>query len=114
MAGIYYWAQQPLLAGDHAPVPFEVKAGSNLRSTAQQMASAGVPVNPWLFGVAARLSGKSGRLKAGNYELKPGTNLWHLIDQLARGEFAQESLVIIEGWTFHQMRQAIAVHAGLR
>src|SRR5207248_113531 len=37
-----------------------------------------------------------------------------LLDQVVRGAFAQESLTIVEGWTFRQMRQAIASHAGLR
>ena len=38
-------------------------------------------------------------MKAGSYTLKPGTTPRRLIDQLIRGEFAQESLAIIEGWT---------------
>jgi UPF0755 protein len=31
-----------------------------------------------------------------------------------RGEFAQEQLTIIEGWSFKQMRAAIAAHKGLK
>jgi cell division protein YceG involved in septum cleavage len=50
--------------------------------------------------------------EAGSYELKPGSTPLRLIDQLARGEFAQEQLTIIEGWTFRQMRAAIAAHQG--
>jgi len=80
----------------------------------RQIARAGVPVNPLLLSVLARLTGKSAKLKAGHYELKPGTSPLALIDQLVRGEFAQESLVIIEGWTFRQMRQAIAAHPALK
>jgi UPF0755 protein len=80
----------------------------------QQIAAAGVPVNPFLFSMLARVTQKSARIKAGSYELKPGTTPRRLIDQLVRGEFAQESLTIIEGWTFKQMRQAVAAHAGLK
>lgn len=111
---LYYWSGQPLTASDQAAIPFEVKAGSNLHTTAQQIAQAGVPINELAFSLLARFSGKASKFKAGNYELKPGTTPWRLIDQLVRGEFAQESLVIIEGWTFHQMRLAIAQHTGLR
>jgi UPF0755 protein len=65
-----------------------------------------------LFNLLARMTSKSGKLKAGSYELKPGSTPLRLIDQLARGEFAQEQLTIIEGWTFRQMRAAIAAHQG--
>jgi UPF0755 protein len=37
-----------------------------------------------------------------------------LLTQLVRGEFAQESVTIIEGWTFRQMRQALAGAKALR
>ena len=109
-----YWAQQPITDQDQAAIEFSIKPGSSVRSTAQQIASAGVPINPLMLELLARMSGKSAKLKAGNYELKPATTPRKLIDQLVRGEFAQESLAIIEGWTFRQMRQAIAAHPALK
>jgi UPF0755 protein len=112
--GMTFWSYQPIIAADQQPIEFEVKPGSGVRSSTQQIAAAGVPVNPTLLAILARITGKSARLKAGNYELKPGTTPLALIDQLVRGEFAQESLAIIEGWTFKQMRQAIAAHPALR
>lgn len=112
MAG--YWAYQPITTAGTAPIPFAIKPGSGVKSIADQIAAAGVPVNPTLLHLLARFSGESTRLKAGNYELKPGTTPLALIDQLVRGEFAQESLAIIEGWTFSQMRQAIDAHPSIR
>lgn len=109
-----FWASRPILGAGQPPVAFEIKPGSGVRSSAQQIAAAGVPLNPTLFHILARLSGKSARLKAGNYELKPGTSPLGLIGQLVRGEFAQEALAIIEGWTFRQMRQAIDAHPAIR
>src|SRR3569623_1345489 len=81
---------------------------------AQQIAVSGVPMQPILFETLARVSGKAARSKAGSYELEPGATPNRLIEQLVRGEFAQESLSIIEGWTFKQKRQAIAEHNGLK
>jgi UPF0755 protein len=109
-----FWSHVPIIGTDSQPIEFEVKAGSGVRGSTQQIAAAGVPVNPTLLALLARLTGKSSRLKAGNYELKPGTTPLALINQLVRGEFAQESLAIIEGWTFKQMRQAIAAHPALK
>jgi UPF0755 protein len=37
-----------------------------------------------------------------------------LLTQLVRGEFAQEAVTIIEGWTFRQMRQTLAAAPNLK
>jgi UPF0755 protein len=111
--GLYYWSQQAIIT-EGEPLAFTVLAGSGVAGSAEQIAAAGIPVNPALLILVARLSGKSAKLKAGSYELKPGTTPLQLVGQLARGEFAQESLAIIEGWTFHQMREAVAANRGLK
>ena len=113
VAGFSYWAKQPITS-EGAPIPFTVAQGSSGLSAARQIAGAGVPVNPYMLSVLARVTSKASRIKAGSYELKPGATPRKLIDQLVRGEFAQESVTIIEGWTFRQMRQALAAHSGLR
>ncbi|WP_019141019.1 endolytic transglycosylase MltG [Noviherbaspirillum massiliense] len=113
-AGFFYWAKQPIIPSGRSPIEFAIKPGSSVKSSAQQIADAGVPVNPTLLEVLARATAKSAKLKAGNYELKPGTTPLGLINQLVRGEFAQEALAIIEGWTFKQMREAIAQHPALK
>lgn len=107
------WARQPITAGG-APIAFTVTPGSGVGAATQEIVGAGVPVNPILFGLLARLTQKASRIKAGAYELKAGTSPRHLLDQLVRGEFAQESVTIIEGWTFRQMRQALAASPALR
>lgn len=112
--GMAYWVSQPVLLPGQEQLPFTITAGSGINGAAQQIADAGVPLNPILFAVLARVSGKGSRIKAGSYDLKPGTTPLRLLEQLVRGEFAQESLTIIEGWSFKQMRQAIAQHQGLK
>jgi len=113
-AGFQWWSRQPITPGNAAVIPFAIAQGSHVAGAAQQMATAGVPVNPFLFGVLARITGKAGQIKAGSYELKPDTSPRRLLTQLVRGEFAQESLTIIEGWTFRQMRQAIDAAPNLK
>jgi UPF0755 protein len=110
----YFWAHHPILGANDAPVDFAVRPGSGLRSAAEQIEDSGVPMNGTLFAILARLTGKGSKLKAGNYSLKPGTTPLGLIEQMMRGELAQESIVIIEGWTFRQMRQALNAHPALR
>ncbi|TFW28964.1 endolytic transglycosylase MltG [Massilia horti] len=113
LAGFSYWSQQPITTGE-AVIDFTVAPGSGVGAAAQQIANAGVPVNPFLFGLLARATGKAARIKAGTYELKPNTSPRRLLTQLVRGEFAQESVTIIEGWTFRQMREALAGAKSLR
>jgi UPF0755 protein len=113
VAGFQWWARQPIPTGGTL-IPFAIAQGSGMAGAAQQMAGAGVPINPFLFGVLARVTGKAGQIKAGSYELKPNTTPRGLLTQLVRGEFARESLTIIEGWTFRQMRQAIDTAPNLK
>jgi UPF0755 protein len=113
VAGFSYWAKSPLDTGGK-PVEFSIAPGSGVGAAAQQMAQAGVPVNPTLFNILARVTGQAARIKAGSYELKPDTSPRGLLTQLVRGEFAQEAITIVEGWTFRQMRTAIAAHERLR
>ncbi len=112
-AAFAYWAKQPITVQEPA-IEFTILPGSGAGAAGQQMAAAGVPLQPILFNLLARVTAKSAKLKAGSYELKPGTTPLQLLNQLVRGAFAQESLTIIEGWTFRQMRQALAAHTGLK
>jgi UPF0755 protein len=113
VAGFTYWAKQPVTTGGE-PIPFTIAPGSGVGQASQQIARAGVPMNPFMFSMLARLTQKASQIKAGSYELKPNTSPRALIDQLVRGEFAQESLTIIEGWTFKQMRAAMAASPSLK
>ncbi len=113
-AGVAFWATRPITPEGSKAIDFTIEPGSGVRSTTRQIAAAGVPIEPLLLELVARGSGRSARLKAGSYTFKPGTTPRRLIEQLVRGEFAQEALVIIEGWNFAQMRAAVAAHPGLK
>ncbi|ALU89860.1 endolytic transglycosylase MltG [Herbaspirillum rubrisubalbicans] len=112
-AGVY-WSKQPIVPPEGQVIAFTITPGAGVSGAAQQIAAAGVPVNPDLFALYARLSGEGARIKAGSYEIKPGYTPQRLLLQLVRGEFAQEALTIIEGWTFKQMRKAIAAQPSLK
>jgi len=64
--GFSMWAKQPITQGG-APIPFTVNPGSGVGGATQQIVAAGVPVNPVLFGVLARITQKASRIKAGSY-----------------------------------------------
>ncbi len=113
VAGFSWWAKQPVTTAGES-IPFAITPGSGVGVASQQIAKAGVPINPFLFSMLARVTNNASQIKAGSYELKPNTTPRQLVGQLVRGEYAQESLTIIEGWTFKQMRQAIAASKSLK
>lgn len=113
-AAFVVWALRPITEAGHAPIEFEIKRGSGVRASMNQIAAAGVPVDPRLMELLARGTGRGGELKAGYYELKPGTTPMALVDQLVRGEQALGAVTVVEGWTFRQMRAAIAASPRLR
>lgn len=96
------------------PVEFEVPAGSSLRATARTLEKAGVLARPLHFEVYARVTGRAGEIKAGNYEVTVPASPAELLDKLTRGAVMQAELRIIEGWTFRQLRAALDASPFLR
>ncbi|MBC7405300.1 MAG: endolytic transglycosylase MltG [Cytophaga sp.] len=108
-----YWAAQPILHNEKS-VEFNIKPGSSVRSLSRQISEAGVPLNPIMFEVLVRISGKGNKMKAGFFELESEKSPFDLIDKIVNGEFSQTSISIIEGWTFRQMRNVIDTNLSIK
>ncbi|MCZ7564289.1 MAG: endolytic transglycosylase MltG [Burkholderiales bacterium] len=113
-AGWLAWFAAQPLALRASPLEVTVAPGSSARSAARQIAAAGVPMQPWQFELLARALGQDGGFKAGTYLLESGITPRGLLDKLVRGEVALTEIVFVEGWTFRQMRAALAAHAHLK
>ncbi len=105
----------------HAPmklaqpvVAFDIAPGSGLRAAVRQMRAAGVDVSEQPFVLLARTLGRSASIKAGAYEIAQGATPMDLLDKLTRGDFALTTIVLVEGWTFRQARQALDAHPHVR
>ncbi len=114
--GLVHWSTQPFVASDRVlpDVPVIVPAGSSARGIAEHVAAAGVPVNAWLFAAFARLQGRAKRLQAGTYAVSPASTPKQLLAKLEAGDVIRIAVVIPEGWTFAQMRAALARQPDLR
>lgn len=106
-AGAWWWLDQPLRLA-RAPVELNIAPGSSARAIAGAATEAGVLAPEWALFGWFRLSGQSRLIKAGSYEFAPGTTPRTLLDKLVRGEQALRAVTFVEGWTFRQMRQALA------
>jgi UPF0755 protein len=58
--------------------------------------------------------GIAGRLHAGEYALTQGITPSELLRKMAAGDVVQHRFTIVDGWTFRQLRLALANEAGLQ
>lgn len=108
-----WWLSQPLrLAGP--VVELEIEPGTTPRAVAQAAVQAGVQTDARLLYAWFRLSGKDRGIRAGNYEITQGTTPQSLLNKLVRGEESLRAITFVEGWTFRQMRAAMAGESMLK
>ncbi len=112
-AFVIYWSREPLIAVGSPAIEFNITQGSSMRSAMRQVRDAGVPASPWLLEILARGLG-SPPVRAGSYRLEAGMTPLKLVDKLSRGDTIKESLTIVEGWTFAQMRAEMGRNRHLR
>ncbi len=111
-AGAVWWIDRPLetTAG---PVDLTIEPGTSARRIADQVALAGVRVWPNLLYLWFRWSGQSRSIQAGSYEFLPGITPRALLSKIVNGEQSLRSVTLVEGWTFRQLRAALASAAEL-
>jgi UPF0755 protein len=96
------------------PFEFSIKQGSSFKVAARQMQQDGVLTNDWMFVVLARISGKTTQIKAGDYQLDTPLTPLDLLDMVTQGRANQSELKIIDGTTFHQLRNNLNANAAIR
>jgi UPF0755 protein len=88
-------------------VRVEVAAGATLRSVLQQLQRQGALRHARLVALYLRLHRATVRVQAGTYEIAPHSTARTILDQLNAGRVLLESLTVVEGWTFAQLRHAL-------
>jgi len=113
-ASLLWWQiERPLSMRDDR-IEIVVPAGASAREIGEALSARGVDVDVNLFVAVARFSEATRRLRAGRYEFTRGMRLADVVEKLRRGETLKERLTIVEGWTFRDMRAALAAHPFLR
>lgn len=111
-ASLLWLVQQPLELQTEV-VDFTIPRGTGMRQAANLITAAGVDVDPALLSVLARLTGRAHSIKAGSYEVHTGISAWELVLKLSDGDVSQSGILLVEGWTFRQMRAALEQHPEL-
>ncbi|MDC8804291.1 endolytic transglycosylase MltG [Halomonas pacifica] len=113
--GHHYW-QSRLAApiGIDEPTLYEVPRGAGYHRVIGELAADGVIADEWAFRLLTRLEPESvPQLRVGEYMLEPGMSGRELIGLLGSDRVVTYPLTIPEGWTFRQLRQALAEAAKL-
>jgi UPF0755 protein len=111
--GALWWLKEPMQTGPNA-LDLAIEPGTSPKAIAQAVVDAGAQTSPTLLYAWFRLSGQSRQMRAGSYEIAPGTSPQRLLNMLVRGEESLRTVTLVEGWSWRQVRQALAKAENLK
>lgn len=108
------FVRTPLAVSTQTP-SVDVGKGSNLRDVVGMLREQHVTATgPLYWRVLAEQLRVAGRLHAGEYALTAGMTPRDLLLNMAAGKVLQRNFTIVDGWTFRDLRQALAKADKLR
>lgn len=109
----YRWLHTAIDSFDQQ-VTYEVPRGATLRSVARELHQRGILDRPQVWIAAARITGKAGSLKAGEYALNPGLTPMKVLEVLSSGQVILHGITFVEGSTFAGMLDLLKAHTAVR
>lgn len=90
-----------------APLRFKVNPGASFARIAAELAAQGVIAHPRAWIVFARIRGLASAVKAGEYEIQPGTTPRELLTKMVNGQVLLHSFTIVDGWRVQDLLAAL-------
>jgi UPF0755 protein len=90
-----------------APLRFKVAPGSRFTRVAAELGAQGVVAQPRTWVLYARWKGLASSIKAGEYEIDPGTTARSLLEKLVSGQVLLHSFTIVDGWRAQELLAAL-------
>ncbi|MDP9012656.1 MAG: endolytic transglycosylase MltG [Pseudomonadota bacterium] len=90
-----------------APLRFKVAAGARFAHVAADLAAQGVVAWPRVWVLYARGKRLAAAIKAGEYEIEPGTTPRQLLEKMVSGQVLLHSLTVVDGWRVQDMLSAM-------
>lgn len=111
LLGVAYWQQnsalqQPLNLTQEKLL--DVPSGSSPTGVLNRLQAEGVIKDAFWLRLYWRFNLQGQSLHSGEYRMAPGMNAESLLDLWQKGEVVQYSITLVEGWTFRQVRAALA------
>jgi len=95
------------------PVQLLVKPGTTVRGALAELDSLGAIADRRAVEMRLRIRGWP-QIRVGRYEIPAQATPDQILDQLESGRVVLETLTVIEGWTFADMRRAVEQHPQIR
>jgi UPF0755 protein len=90
-----------------APMRFKVSSGASFAHVATQLATQGIVAQPRAWILYARWKGLASAVKAGEYEIQPGTTPRELLSKMVNGQVLLHSFTIVDGWRAQDLLDAL-------
>src|ERR1044071_9528148 len=85
----------------------EVEKGTPFWRVTRQLGERGLLEHAWLLKQYAGFSGDAKKVRAGEYQLPPGTTPLSLLEKLVTGQVYLHQITVVEGWRFDELLTAI-------
>jgi len=118
VASVWLWNEYNLAMS--TPVIFneakiiEINKGDSFSRITRKLRKKDIKIKPRWFKAIAYKNGVAKKLKAGEYELKPGLTMPDILALFVEGKSRQYSITFPEGWSFKQLVQEIQNNPHLR
>lgn len=109
----WQWLERPLTLAS-ATVELNIEPGTSPAEVARAWVAAGVQTDARFLYQWFKWSGRAKGIRAGSYEVQAGITPRTLLDKLVRGDQVMETLRLIEGWNWRQVRTALAAAPHLK
>jgi UPF0755 protein len=87
----------------------DIGRGTSFKDIVHQLRSQHLTTStPLYWRLLAEKMRVAGRLHAGEYAVTPGITPRQLLSAMAQGKVMQRDVTIVDGWTFHEVLQALA------
>jgi UPF0755 protein len=101
LVGHEFWWKAP--ATDAQDIVVIIASGLGVGDIAGELKKAGIIESPFLFKSYVKLSGKSAKLQAGEFTLRPGMSISDTLRVIQNARANEVTLTFLEGWTIKDM-----------
>jgi len=116
-AAAIYWQRSSAMmqaAGPHPdPIQLDVKPGASVRSVLAELDTRGALADRHGVELQLRVRGWP-QIRSGRYDIPAGASPADILQQLREGRVVLETLTVVEGWTFADMRRVVEAHPQIK